>query len=147
MIFPLQKVVRTCALFLVLLITACEQQDIQVQESVKDIAGAWRITKAVRNGVDITAYADFTQFRINFGTNQQYTIEHPMPFVVTKNGGYELNDPKYPFRIRFSENGAAQPLSSSFTYPVVNGKRNLVFTFSPGCQSNTYVYTLEKVHP
>ncbi|MCK7555956.1 DUF5004 domain-containing protein [Chitinophaga sedimenti] len=146
MIFSLTRTVILGAL-LTLLFCGCTQQDMLVEEPVKDIAGAWRITKAVRNGIDITTYTDFSQFRLHFDANKQYTIEHPMPFVVTKNGAYELNDPKYPFHIRFSENGSAQPLRSSFTYPVVNGKRNLVFTFSPGCTANTYVYTLEKVNP
>ncbi|PWV49113.1 DUF5004 domain-containing protein [Chitinophaga sp. S165] len=136
-----------CVLILLMIISACKQQEIAVPEQVKDLSGEWRIVKAVRNGVDITTLTDFTQFRLSFNKENQYSIEHPLPFVVNKNGSYALDDPKYPLRITFSQTGTDAPVSSSFAYPVVAGKRNLVFTFSPGCTSNTYLYTLEKVAP
>ncbi len=129
-----------------LVITSCKRKEILVPEQAKDIAGEWRITKAMRNGIDITTLADFTQFRIRFTADQQYTIENPLPFIVSKNGSYAIDDPKYPFRITFSQTGGAA-VSSSFTYPVVNGKRNMNFSFSPGCAANTYLYTLERVNP
>ncbi|WP_346316154.1 DUF5004 domain-containing protein [Chitinophaga sp. YIM B06452] len=129
-----------------LAITSCKRKEILVPEQPKDIAGEWRITKAMRNGIDITALADFTQFRIHFNANQQYTIENPLPFIVSKNGSYAMDDPKFPFRITFSQTGGTA-VSSTFTYPVVNGKRNMNFSFSPGCTANTYLYTLERVNP
>lgn len=132
---------------LLLVIQSCKQQEILVPEQVKDISGEWRITKAVRNGVDITTLTDFTQFRIRFTADLQYTIENPLPFIVSKNGSYSLDDPKYPFRITFSESGGNAPVSNTFTYPVVNGKRNMNFSFSPGCAANTYEYTLERINP
>lgn len=132
---------------LVLFINSCHRNEILVPEPVKDIAGEWRIVKAVRNGVDITTLTDFTKFRIRFTTDLQYTIENPLPFVVSKNGSYALDDPKYPFRISFSQTGISNPVSTTFTYPVVNGKRNINFTFSPGCAANTYDYTLERLNP
>lgn len=132
---------------LVLFINSCHRSEILVPEPVKDIAGEWRIVKAVRNGVDITTLTDFTKFRIRFTTDLQYTIENPLPFVVSKNGSYALDDPKYPFRISFSQTGISNPVSTTFTYPVVNGKRNINFTFSPGCAANTYDYTLERLNP
>ena len=132
---------------LILVISSCKRKEILVPEQTKDIAGEWRITKAVRNGVDITELTDFTQFRIRFTTDLQYTIENPLPFVVTKNGNYALDDPKYPFRITFTPTGTSTAVSTSFTYPVVNGGRNMNFTFSPGCAANTYLYTLERVNP
>lgn len=136
-----------CLLILLFFINACKRQEIAVPEQVKDLSGEWRITKAVRNGVDITTLADFTKFRLKFTQESQYSIEHPLPFVVSKNGSYSLDDPKYPLRITFSQTGTDDPVSTGFTYPVVNGKRNIVFSFSPGCTANTYQYTLEKVAP
>lgn len=130
-----------------LLINACSRKEIAVPEQVKDISGEWRITKAMRNGADITSLADFTQFRIRFTPDKQYTIENPLPFMVTGNGSYALDDPQYPFRITFRQTGTDAAVSTGFTYPVVNGKRNLNFTFSPGCAANTYLYTLERVDP
>ncbi|MFX1707301.1 DUF5004 domain-containing protein [Chitinophaga sp. CC14] len=132
---------------LVLFINSCHRNEILVPEPVKDIAGEWRIVKAARNGVDITTLTDFTKFRIRFTTDLQYTIENPLPFIVSKNGSYALDDPKYPFRISFSQTGISNPVSTTFTYPVVNGKRNINFTFSPGCAANTYDYTLERLNP
>lgn len=129
-----------------LVINSCKRKDILVPEQAKDIAGEWRITKVMRNGVDITTLADFTQFRIRFTSDLQYAIENPLPFLVNKNGSYSMDDPKYPFRITFSQTGGTA-VSSTFTYPVVNGKRNMNFSFSPGCAANTYQYTLEKVNP
>jgi hypothetical protein len=129
-----------------LVINSCKRKDILVPEQAKDIAGEWRITKAMRNGIDITTLTDFTQFRIRFTSDLQYTIENPLPFLVNRNGSYAMDDPKYPFRITFHQTGGAA-VSSTFTYPVVNGKRNMNFSFSPGCTANTYQYTLEKVNP
>lgn len=136
-----------CLLILLFFISACKRQEIAVPEQVKDLSGEWRITKAVRNGVDITTLTDFTKFRLRFAQENQYSIENPLPFLVNKNGNYSLDDPKYPLRITFSQAGTGDPVSTSFAYPVVNGKRNLVFSFSPGCTSNTYLYTLERVAP
>ncbi|MES1249784.1 MAG: DUF5004 domain-containing protein, partial [Chitinophaga rupis] len=34
--------------------------------------------------------------------------------------------------------------SSGLQFPVTNGQRNLIITFSPGCTLNSYQYTLEK---
>ncbi|WP_186774512.1 DUF5004 domain-containing protein [Chitinophaga pinensis] len=135
-----------CLLILLFGINACQRQEISVPEQIKDISGEWRIIKAVRNGVEITTLTDFTLFRIHFKEGQ-YNIENPMPFVVNKNGSYTLDDPAYPLRISFLQTGTDAAVSTGFTYPVVNGKRNMVFSFSPGCASNTYLYTLERVAP
>ena len=136
-----------CLLILLLSINACKRHEISVPEQMKDISGEWRIIKAVRNGVEITTLTDFTKFSIHFTKELQYNIENPMPFVVNKNGSYSLDDPAYPLRISFLPTGTDAAVSTGFTYPVVNGKRNMVFSFSPGCASNTYVYTLERVAP
>lgn len=129
-----------------LAVNSCKQKDILIPEQPKDISGEWRITKALRNNIDITALTDFSQFRIRFTADMKYSIENPLPFVVSKSGNYSMDDPKYPFRITFNQAGGTA-VSSGFTYPVVNGKRNMNFTFSPGCPSNIYLYTLERVNP
>lgn len=131
---------------LAMTVNSCKQKEILVPEAPKDIAGEWRVTKAMRNGIDITSLTDFTKFRIRFTADMQYSIENPLPFIVSKNGSYSMDDPKYPFRITFTQTGGTA-VSSGFTYPVVNGKRNMNFSFSPGCASNIYLYTLEKVNP
>ncbi|AMR32252.1 hypothetical protein A0256_12895 [Mucilaginibacter sp. PAMC 26640] len=114
------------------------------QEGVKDIAGNWQVIRATRNGTDLTALADFSKFRINFGTGT-YKLENKLPFLVTQDGAFALDDPQYPFKITFTAAGAT-PISTAFTYPIVNGKRQLSLTFSPGCANNSYVYVLQKVN-
>ncbi|PUZ23387.1 DUF5004 domain-containing protein [Chitinophaga parva] len=124
----------------------CHHNDMLVAESTKDISGEWRITKCVRNGVDITTLADFSQFRIHFTTDGKYTMDNVLPFVVSKNGTYALDDPKYPFRLKFTPDGDTA-VSTTFNYPVAAGARNIIFTFSPGCGANVYLYTLQRVQP
>jgi hypothetical protein len=68
-----------------------------------------------------------------------------LPFLVNDDGKFSLDDPQYPFKITFTANGATA-VSTPFTYPVVNGKRQLSITFSPGCPNNSYVYVLQKVN-
>lgn len=131
-------------LLLILSITACKMDEIAVVESTKDVKGVWRINKATRNGTDITAKFDFSVFRINFTENGTYEIQHPLPFIVSGGGGYTLNDPQYPFQIKFKEVEQSKEATSSFDYPIIEGKRNLLLTFSTGCASNTYIYTLVK---
>lgn len=121
-------------------------------ESVKTIAGSWKIIKATRNGTDITSFygLDFSQFRITFGNNNTYTLTNNLPFIVSLNGSYSLNDPNVPTQITFTESGsgAQAPITTVFTYPIVTGVRNidLTFTANPGCNNNSYVYTLQKAN-
>lgn len=114
-----------------------------VAESAKDISGSWKIVQATRNGTDITSIVDFTQFRVKFNNAGSYTLLNTLPFVVTADGKYSLDDPSYPFKLTFSPAGGQQT-AISFNYPVVSGVRQLKMTFSPGCTSNTYIYTLVK---
>ncbi len=112
------------------------------QEAVKDISGNWKVIKATRNGSDITRIVDFTQFRLSFASGK-YTLENKLPFIVALNGTYSLDDPQFPFQIKFTGSDS-KAVSTAFTYPIVNGVRQLSITFSPGCPGNTYVYVFEK---
>ncbi|GAA4808673.1 DUF5004 domain-containing protein [Olivibacter ginsenosidimutans] len=123
---------------------SCKTDEIATVESVKQIQGSWQITKATRNGTDITEKFDFSPFRITFQADGNYQIEHALPFIVAKDGAYALDDPQYPFQIKFKEAETNREVGSSFDYPIVGGTRNLSLTFSAGCSSNTYVYTLVK---
>ncbi|MGI4751439.1 MAG: DUF5004 domain-containing protein [Janthinobacterium lividum] len=127
----------------ILLITSCKTEKIVPNpEAVKDITGNWQVIKATRNGADITTLLDFTQFKLVFdGTN--YTLNNKLPFIVLQNGTYSLDDPQYPFQIAFTPT-ASKKVATAFTYPIINGLRQLSITFSPGCPNNSYVYTLQK---
>ena len=129
----------------VLMASSCKTEKILPQkEALKDITGNWQVIKATRNGTDLTSIVDFSQFRLKF-TNGNYTLENKLPFLVDQNGSFSLDDPQYPFKITFTATGA-QPVSTAFTYPIVNGKRQLTLTFSPGCANNSYVYVLQQVN-
>jgi hypothetical protein len=133
------------ALVLVLgtLFGSCKMEKVgPVAESVKDISGNWKIIKATRNGADLTSIVDFSQFRLNFNQGK-YSLVNKVPFLVSQNGAYALDDPKYPFKITFTA-GTATPVSTAFNFPIVNGARQLTITFSPGCANNTYVYVFQK---
>jgi hypothetical protein len=128
-----------------LIASSCKTESVLPQkEALKDIAGNWQVIKATRNGTDLTGMVDFSQFRLNFA-NGNYTLENKLPFLVNQNGSFSLDDPQYPFQITFTATGA-QPVSTIFTYPVLNGKRQLSLTFSPGCANNSYVYVLQQVN-
>ncbi|RYY30386.1 MAG: DUF5004 domain-containing protein [Sphingobacteriaceae bacterium] len=127
----------------ILLISSCKTEKIVPNaEALKDVNGSWQVIKAVRNGVDITSLADFTQFKLNFdGSN--YTLTNKLPFIVLQNGTYSFDDPQYPFQISLTPTGA-KAVTTPFTYPIINGVRQLSITFSPGCANNSYVYTFQK---
>ncbi|WP_184549500.1 DUF5004 domain-containing protein [Mucilaginibacter sp. FT3.2] len=130
---------------IVVLIASCKaERALPVNESVKDISGSWQVVRATRNGTDLTGIIDFSQFRINF-KDGGYTMVNKLPFLVADDGKFSLDDPQYPFKITFIANGAAA-VSTPFTYPIVNGKRQLSITFSPGCPNNSYLYVLQKVN-
>lgn len=124
---------------------SCKMEQIApAQESTKDISGNWQVIKATRNGTDITSLIDFSQFRLSFN-NGSYTLVNRLPFLVSQNGSYTLDDPKYPFQITFTAAGG-KPVSTAFTYPIVNGVRQLTINFSPGCPQNAYVYVFQKAN-
>lgn len=124
--------------------TSCriDKELVTPAESVKNLNGKWRITHVTRNGADLTARFDFTKFRLTF-TDSAYTIDNQVPFVVNKNGFWSLDDPQYPFNIKFVPKDSTSK-NLGFLYPIVNGRRNILMTFSPGCSKNSYQYTFEK---
>jgi hypothetical protein len=138
------------AVFCLLFGASCKTNEITpVTESVKDLTGTWRVTKATRNGtnlfslLDTTVYS-FSKFTIAFKSGS-YTLSNALPFIVNQNGTYSLDNPQYPFQITFTQTGSTAPVATSFTYPIVNGQRVLTLVFSPGCTQNTYSYSLEKI--
>lgn len=125
--------------------TSCKVEHLNpVNEPVKDISGNWMVVAASRNGTDLTSIVDFSQFKLNFSAGK-YSLVNKMPFLVSQDGAYSLDDPQYPFKITFTASGS-QPVSTAFTYPIVNGGRQLILTFSPGCSNNTYIYTFKKTN-
>ncbi|MDB5006711.1 MAG: hypothetical protein JWQ84_1595 [Mucilaginibacter sp.] len=125
--------------------TSCKVESIKPSaEAVKDISGNWTVIAATRNGTDLTTIVDFSQFKLSFNEGK-YTLINKLPFLVSQNGTYSLDDPQYPFQINFTPTGN-KAVSTAFTYPIVNGVRQLTLTFSPGCPNNTYVYTFQKAN-
>ena len=113
-------------------------------EPVKSISGNWQIIKATRNGTDLTTRFDFTNFRIHF-TDSAYSIDSLVPFIVNKSGKWAFDNPNYPFYLSFTPTDSAAK-TSPLLYPVTNGQRNVIITFSPGCILNSYQYTLQKAN-
>lgn len=111
----------------------------EIEEPVKDLSGTWKILTATRNGQDISLMMDFTKFRLRLNSDGSYALENPLPFLVRSNGQWKTDDPQYPFILTFTEEGAA-PKATELYFPVVDGKRRISLTFSPGCRSNTYTY-------
>ncbi|MFV0506671.1 MAG: DUF5004 domain-containing protein [Bacteroidales bacterium] len=113
-------------------------------EAVKSVEGNWKILEASRNDVEITELMDLSKFRLVFNNDQSYTIENPLPFIVSDAGTYSLDDPQYPFVINFREDGASEATSANFVFRNVNGVRQFSLNFSSGCTSNSYRYVLVK---
>lgn len=111
-------------------------------EAVKNISGTWKLKTVTRNGVDITKTMDFSRFQLHLNTDGSYNIQNYLPFVVSEDGTWQVNDPQHPMRISFKENTSGEAFDLDFNYPVVDGQRAISITLSPGCHSNTYVYTL-----
>ena len=123
---------------------SCQKEKVVItDEPVKDISGSWKIFKALRNGTDLTNRFKFDDFRITFN-DSSYTVTNLVPFITSKDGTWRFDDPAYPFEITFTSAGDAK--KSNLLYPVVNGVRNMVISFSPGCSLNTYQYTLQKAN-
>lgn len=126
------------------LLASCKVEEIApVAEAPKNIAGSWKITKAMRNGTDITTAFDFTQFRVQFDSTGKYTILHRVPFLVSTDGTFALDDPAYPFKITLTPQGGSA-VSTPFNYVTKAGVRQLNLSFKPGCELNSYIYTLEQ---
>ncbi|MDE1192993.1 MAG: DUF5004 domain-containing protein [Arachidicoccus sp.] len=141
------KLIKIFSFLLVLILFSnCHREDFlqHNRESVKSITGTWKIINAVRNGTDLTDRFDFSRFKITF-SDSSYIVDNSVPFIVTQNGTYHLDDPQYPFKIYF-ETPDNFTKELDFKYPTTNGVRNIVLTFSPGCSSNSYTYTFQKIN-
>ncbi len=114
----------------------------EVSESAKNLSGTWKLQTVTRNGIDITKSMDFTRFQLRLNDDGTYSIQNYLPFVVSGEGKWAVNDPQHPMQLSFQENGASEAVNLGFSYPVVNGQRSISITLSPGCHSNVYVYTL-----
>ena len=137
-------------LFSMLVWASCKTDKIApVAEPTKDLTGTWKIVAATRNGTNLLPLVDsatinFNKFSLVF-SGGNYTIANPLPFLVSQNGTYALDNPQFPFQITFKPTGSTTPVATAFTYPIVNGVRVLTIVFSPGCPQNTYSYSFEKV--
>jgi len=129
---------------IVWLLSSCRIEEIApIAEAPKNVSGSWRVVKATRNGTDITTFFDFSQFRLKFDSADNYTLVNKLPFLVNTNGKYKLDDPAYPFKLTMMPDGGSA-VSTSFNYPTTAGVRQLNLTFIPGCELNSYIYTLER---
>lgn len=141
----MKKILSIIAIFFTLVFFACKKvSEGTPTEPIKNISGSWMIIKALRNGTDLTSRFDFSGFRINF-SDTGYIITNPVPFIVSKNGRWHFDDPQYPFKMFFTAQSDTVK-SSAILYPIVSGLRNIVISFSPGCTSNIYQYTLQKAN-
>jgi len=132
-------------LLLPLMLLSCHREMVvNPIESTKLLNGTWKITKALRNGTDLTSRFDFSGFKIVF-QDSTYTLDSLVPFPVSENGAFHLDDPKYPFKL-FLKAGTSEYKELNMEYPISGGVRNIIISFSPGCSSNTYQYTLQKVN-
>jgi hypothetical protein len=128
---------------------SCTKKMEVFNEPVKDLKAVWRIQNITRNSVDITQFIDSAGFRLSLSDDSSYTLQgNNIPFLVNSPGGkWSADDPKYPYNITFSPADSAKSFKGSIATPVSKGERVLSITFSPGCESNTYIYTFEKVNP
>lgn len=134
-----------CAFFACLVscdVIESEEEEFIV-ETEKNIAGTWQIINVTRNGQNITEKFDFSTFKVNFLPDHTFSIENPVPFFVKTKGTWSVDDPRYPFKIAFEEEGD-DLMVTEFSYPIVGAERQIQFTFSPGCTNNTYEYFLQR---
>ena len=134
--------------FLIVLIifSACKTNKDSLVEPMKDFTGAWTIEKVVRNETDITRWLDVSQFKLTLNSDNSYTLENSnIPFVANTNGTWSVDDPDYPFHISFQPTDSTNAATANLLSPIEKGKRNIVVTFSPGCNANKYVYTLQRL--
>ncbi len=129
-------------------IASCTNKKDLLIEPVKDLNSLWRIQNVTRNTVDITQFIDSAGFRLNLGADNTYTLQgNNIPFLVNTAGGkWATDDPQYPHKLTFTPTDSINSFTGSIATPVSKGERTLSITFSPGCYSNTYIYTFEKVH-
>ena len=114
-------------------------------ETIKHVDGNWRLFTVSRNGIDITKYMDFSRFHIVLNKDNTYEIKNYLPFIVKGNGTCSVDDPQFPFHLIFREDGADETVETEIGFLTVDGERQLTIKLSPGCHTNTYVYTFKQV--
>lgn len=122
-----------------------DEDSLSGTEPVKDLSGVWAIETATRNGTDITKAYDFSQFQLHLNADGTFSMDNYLPFVVKKNGTWGTDDPTHPFHISFKEEGAGESTTVELKYPITDGERTLTIGLSPGCYTNTYVYTMKRI--
>ncbi|MFV0420195.1 MAG: DUF5004 domain-containing protein [Dysgonomonas sp.] len=121
-----------------------DSTDYSTEEFDKNLSGSWCISRVTRNGLDITNAMDFSAFSITFDKDKTYKIDNYLPFLVRKNGTWDIDDPQYPSQLIFEEEGASKS-NASFEYVIDKGEREIIISFVPGCHSNVYTYVLRRV--
>ena len=114
-------------------------------ETIKHVDGNRRLFTVSRNGIDITKYMDFSRFHIVLNKDNTYEIKNYLPFIVKGNGTWSVDDPQFPFHLIFREDGADETVETEIGFLTVDGERQLTIKLSPGCHTNTYVYTFKQV--
>ncbi|MBX3252784.1 MAG: DUF5004 domain-containing protein [Chitinophagaceae bacterium] len=134
-------------ILMVLVGTSCTIKKDVYTEPVKDLDALWRIQNVTRNSVDITQFVDSAGFRLTLSNDNTYTLSgNNIPFLVSDGTGtWSTDDPQYPYSLTFKPTDGAGSFAGSIATPASKGERTLSITFSPGCRSNTYIYTFEKV--
>lgn len=128
-------------------IFSCKDEVMQTitDESVKDIAGTWKVVSLTRNGEQLAQRLDLSKFSITFNPDGTYTLQDKLAFAVSGPGTYKLSDPKYPYSLELTQQSkTAQTIN--FQFPVIEGKRQLSLTLSPGCTGNTYQYNFVRAN-
>lgn len=144
---------KTClSLALPGLLTACDSYKNDTpsgaEEAEKDFTGTWTISKVSRNNIDITESLqdDIPDFKLEMKADGTYEITYGMPFIVEENGTWTVDDPRHPFVLFFTENGAQGSVDVEIKFPISGASRQLSMTHSPGCDSNYYEYLLERAN-
>ena len=143
----MRRIIKTSCIFLMgwLLFSCKVEHPTPPNETLKYITGSWGIVHATRNGTDMTNGFDFSKFRIVF-TDSTYVVDSLVPFIVTTKGKWVFDDPQYPYSLILTPADSSNSITAPFLFPVTGGVRNIILTFSPGCPSNSYQYTLQKAN-
>ena len=88
---------------------------------------------------------DLSRFHIVLNKDNTYEIKNYLPFIVKGNGTWSVDDPQFPFHLIFREDGADETVETEIGFLTVDGERQLTIKLSPGCHTNTYVYTFKQV--
>lgn len=113
-------------------------------EQDKNLDGVWQLHSVKRNGIDITSSMDFSRFRLHLEPSGDYRLENRLPFPVAHDGRWSVDDPAHPFMLSFTEYDDDLTENVGIQYPIVEGKRQLSITHSPGCHTNKYEYVFVK---